>query len=234
MIRLCDLLAVAVDDMRQGGDPRLPLELALIKVTRPGADLDRESLAFRIEQLEQRGPATVAVAETESRVPAPRKDHQRRHLELDQLKPPGSARDPGCRGALGADCVRAARRSLRDRRRHAHRRVPGRRLLPQRQLAEEPKNATLRRCALRGDGPRSPFEVGENEAGRQERRLSEGEFVEEVKQAFDAREVTRMSMPGGMDINKMMQQVQQMQAEMARVQEELATETVEHPPAAAQ
>ena len=31
VIRLCDLLAVAVDDMRQGGDPRLPLELALIK-----------------------------------------------------------------------------------------------------------------------------------------------------------------------------------------------------------
>ena len=57
VIRLCDLLAVAVDDMRQGGDPRLPLELALIKVTRPGADLERESLAFRIEQLERRGPA---------------------------------------------------------------------------------------------------------------------------------------------------------------------------------
>ena len=36
-----------------------------------------------------------------------------------------------------------------------------------------------------------------------------------------------MSGPGGMDINKMMQQVQQMQAEMARVQEELATQTVE-------
>ncbi len=32
---------------------------------------------------------------------------------------------------------------------------------------------------------------------------------------------------GGMDVNKMMQQVQQMQAEMARVQEELANETVE-------
>jgi DNA-binding YbaB/EbfC family protein len=30
-----------------------------------------------------------------------------------------------------------------------------------------------------------------------------------------------------MDLNKMMQQVQQMQAEMARVQEELATQTVE-------
>src|SRR6266550_2131780 len=39
VLRLCDLLAVAVDDMRQGGDPRLPLELALVKVTRPAADL---------------------------------------------------------------------------------------------------------------------------------------------------------------------------------------------------
>jgi nucleoid-associated protein EbfC len=36
-----------------------------------------------------------------------------------------------------------------------------------------------------------------------------------------------MSGPGGMDINKMMKQVQQMQADMARVQEELANETVE-------
>ena len=36
VVRLIDLLAVAVDDMRQGGDPRLPLELALVKVTRPG------------------------------------------------------------------------------------------------------------------------------------------------------------------------------------------------------
>ena len=32
---------------------------------------------------------------------------------------------------------------------------------------------------------------------------------------------------GGMDMNKMLQQVQQMQEQMARAQEELATETVE-------
>jgi DNA polymerase III subunit gamma/tau len=54
VIRLVDLLAVAVEDMRQGGDPRLPLELAIVKVTRPGADLSRESLAYRLEQLETR------------------------------------------------------------------------------------------------------------------------------------------------------------------------------------
>jgi DNA polymerase III subunit gamma/tau len=57
VIRLLDLLAVAVDDMRQGGDPRLPLELALVKVTRPAADLSRESVAFRLERLEQGAPA---------------------------------------------------------------------------------------------------------------------------------------------------------------------------------
>ncbi len=54
VLRLIDLLAVAVEDMRQGGDPRLPLELAIVKVTRPHADLSRESLAHRVELLESR------------------------------------------------------------------------------------------------------------------------------------------------------------------------------------
>src|SRR4029077_9100255 len=57
VIRLLDLLHVAVDDMRQGGDPRLPLELALVKVTRPASDLSREAVAFRLDRLEQRRAA---------------------------------------------------------------------------------------------------------------------------------------------------------------------------------
>ena len=59
VLRLIDLLAIAVDDMRQGGDPRLPLELALVKVTRPASDLSRESIAFRLERLEQGQVSTV-------------------------------------------------------------------------------------------------------------------------------------------------------------------------------
>ncbi|MGH3134050.1 MAG: DNA polymerase III subunit gamma/tau [Gaiellaceae bacterium] len=59
VLRLIDLLAVAVEDMRQGGDPRLPLELALVKVTRPQADLSRESLAHRVELLEGRAPSAA-------------------------------------------------------------------------------------------------------------------------------------------------------------------------------
>jgi DNA polymerase-3 subunit gamma/tau len=54
VLRLIDLLAIAVDDMRQGGDPRLPLELALVKITRPQSDLSRDSLAHRLEVLEAR------------------------------------------------------------------------------------------------------------------------------------------------------------------------------------
>jgi DNA polymerase III subunit gamma/tau len=64
VLRLCDLLAVAVDDYRQGGDPRLPLELALVKVTRPGGDFSRESMAFRLDQLEQRLAGTAPAPPT--------------------------------------------------------------------------------------------------------------------------------------------------------------------------
>ncbi len=68
VLRLIDLLAVAVDDMRQGGDPRLPLELALVKVTRPAADLARESVAFRLERLEQGQSQGLALRDTSRRL----------------------------------------------------------------------------------------------------------------------------------------------------------------------
>jgi DNA polymerase III subunit gamma/tau len=93
VLRLCDLLAVAVEDMRQGGDPRLPFELALVKVTRPGADLSAESMAYRLELLEQRGgaPAPPSVGadplgtDPEESVSAePRPDPP--SLELEQLQ----------------------------------------------------------------------------------------------------------------------------------------------------
>src|ERR671927_531717 len=71
VLRLVDLLAVAVEDMRQGGDPRLPLELALVKVTRPAADLSRESLAYRVELLEHRPVAAPAAEETPPAAPEP-------------------------------------------------------------------------------------------------------------------------------------------------------------------
>jgi DNA polymerase III subunit gamma/tau len=73
VLRLIDLLAVVLEDDRQGGDPRLPLELALVKVTRPQSDLARESLVHRVEVLESRLHAGAPAAESwgPSPVPAP-------------------------------------------------------------------------------------------------------------------------------------------------------------------
>jgi DNA polymerase III subunit gamma/tau len=100
VLRLIDLLAVAVEDMKQGGDPRLPLELALVKVTRPQADLSRESLAHRVELLESRphtsgptpvaaeppAPAVPATAASAPPVPAPEPPNaDAPDLELDQV-----------------------------------------------------------------------------------------------------------------------------------------------------
>jgi DNA polymerase III subunit gamma/tau len=197
VIRLCDLLAVAVDDMRQGGDPRLPLELALIKVTRPGADLDRESLSFRLEQLEQRGPVTsmvsreeVAVPEMDATTPEPPP------VELDQLKAAWQ------RSVIPAVEERSVPTASVLREAHPAG-LAGDTLTVEfpaaasfhRQLAEEPKNATMLVDALYEVTGRKfalEFEVGENGETEveQERQLSEEELVEEFKQRFDAREVT--------------------------------------------
>jgi DNA polymerase-3 subunit gamma/tau len=65
VLRLIDLLALAVEEIREGGDPRLPLELALVKVTRPQADRSRDALLLRLEHLEARvgaEPRQAAVA----------------------------------------------------------------------------------------------------------------------------------------------------------------------------
>src|SRR5262249_10312214 len=99
VLRLCDLLAGAGDDMRQGGDPRLPLALALVKVTRPGADLSQESLAYRLELLERRAsgfpghvqgtiPGAGAGTEPEETRPEepPEEPPEPRSLELGQLQ----------------------------------------------------------------------------------------------------------------------------------------------------
>jgi DNA polymerase-3 subunit gamma/tau len=199
VLRLCDLLAVAVDDMRQGGDPRLPLELALIKVTRPGADLERESLAFRIDQLERRGPAASAEpAATENpaveEVPAPPPTVP--PVELEQLQ------DAWQRSVIPAVESRSIPTAsvLREAQPTA---LAGDTLtleFPaaasfQRNRAEEPKNATLLLDALyevTGRRFALTFVVGENGEPEtvEQRPLSEEELVEELKQTFDAREVT--------------------------------------------
>ncbi len=201
VIRLVDLLAVAVEDMRQGGDPRLPLELALVKVTRPGADLSRESLAFRLEQLETRGH--VPTAHVSGTVPETRPEEAPLEsvamvsppsLELEQLQ---EAWQRTILPAVEERSIPAAS-VLRE----AHPAGLADDLLTvefpssasfHRQLAEEPKNATLLADALyEVTGRRLGLAFAEGEArdtpAEDDEPPGEEHILELVKETFDARE----------------------------------------------
>ena len=205
VLRLIDLLAVAVEDMRQGGDPRLPLELAIVKVTRPHADLSRESLAHRVELLESRGPATsgaqapdaTPVAATPAAA-APSRDEESvgPDLELDQV----------------ADAwLRSIVEAVRERS------IPVASLLAEamptelmgdtltvefpsgndfhRQQIAEPQNIGLLRDALyevTGRRLAIVLEAGQaaGEAQAHDEPLSEESWISSLRETFDAREVT--------------------------------------------
>jgi DNA polymerase-3 subunit gamma/tau len=210
VLRLVDLLAVAVDDVRQGGDPRLPLELALVKVTRPGADLSRQSLSYRLDQLETRvrdghhappaaapkvepTPASAApeAPQTEpAAADAPAVDlEQLQHLWKQAILPAVSERSIPTASVLGE-----ARPSE----------LAGERLVIEfppaasfhRNLAEERKNAVLLAEVLHeitGHRFALTFAVGEGSPDDEESApaepQSEEEFVSLFKNTFDAREV---------------------------------------------
>jgi DNA polymerase III subunit gamma/tau len=205
VLRLCDLLAVAVEDLRQGGDPRLPLELALVKVTRPAADLSRESTAHRLELLER----AVHSGHVQGSDPGPRPEEAgpleetpappaaAPSLELEQLQeawqrtilpaveeksiPTASvlreAHPKGLAGdTLTVEFPRTAEFHLK--------------------LAEDPKNATLLAEALyevTGRRLALAFEVGENGGEAEpehEEPAGEEQIIELMKGTFDAREVS--------------------------------------------
>jgi DNA polymerase III subunit gamma/tau len=200
VIRLLDLLAVAVDDMRQGGDPRLPLELGLVKVTRPGADLARESLAYRIEQLESRAggaPAPVVAPPARSQRPEPKAANVSAppDLELEQLQdawsrtivPAVAERSIPISTVLGeARPAQLANDTLTVE-------FPASASF-HRQLAEEPKNATLLADALyevTGRRLALAFAVGEREESgvtELDEPAGEDRIIELLKTDLDARE----------------------------------------------
>ena len=197
VIRLLDLLAVAVDDMRQGADPRLPLELAFVKVTRPAADLSRESIAFRLEQLESRGVAPAApVAAAPPPAAAPPAPPAMPDVELEQLQ------EAWARTIVPAVAERSIpTSSLFGEARPAD--LDGDTLTVEfpanadfhRKLAEDPKNSTLLRDALyevTGRRLAVAFALGEDGETEEEHDsdepVGEEKFLELLKETFDARE----------------------------------------------
>jgi DNA polymerase-3 subunit gamma/tau len=199
VLRLIDLLAVAVDDVRQGGDPRLPLELALVKVTRPGADLARESLSFRIEQLESRArgerPQLAPAEQPDSRPPTPAPAAAQPALELTELRqawqttvlPAVSER------SIPTSSVLAEARPAALDGDHLVLEFPPAASF-HRNLAEEQKNADLLAEVLyevTGRRLTLAFELGEgpHEEEAEEEPATEEEIISLMKTTFDAREI---------------------------------------------
>jgi len=72
LLRAIDLLAVAISAVREGSEPRLGLEVALLKATQPQADQSLQALMFRLDQLEARlGASAAAPAAGEAAPGAP-------------------------------------------------------------------------------------------------------------------------------------------------------------------
>ena len=191
--------------MRQGGDPRLPLELALVKVTRPASDLSRESLAFRLERLEaghvparrakRRDCDSCSADDAAARAAPARRRRRRLRVELEQLQeawrrtilpaveqrsiPIGKTLGEAHPAALAGDTLTLE--------------------FPQTaafhlKLAEDPKNAALLRDALyevTGRKLAVVFELGEtgNASSTRTTPTSEEDVLELMKSTFDAREL---------------------------------------------
>ena len=71
IVRAIEFLATGIAAVRDGSDPRIQLELALLKATQPQADLSLQALMFRIEQLERRLGGETASAPAEAEEPRP-------------------------------------------------------------------------------------------------------------------------------------------------------------------
>jgi DNA polymerase-3 subunit gamma/tau len=213
VLRLCDLLSVAVDDMRQGGDPRLPLELALVKVTRPGADLSQESLSYRLELLERRAhseldrgtvpgtvsktvPGTAGTADETMSQPPDEAQPEPPPLELQQLQ------EAWQRSVIEAVEQRSIPVASMLREAHPVALVDDRLTVEfareagfHLKLAQEPKNVAILRDALydvTGRQLAPEFTLGERtrtEDETEEGPLGEEELVTLLKETFDAREV---------------------------------------------
>ena len=67
ILRAIDFLAAAIAAVKDGSEPRIQLEMALLKATQPQADLSLQALMFRIDQLER--AAGVALPKLRRRAP---------------------------------------------------------------------------------------------------------------------------------------------------------------------
>jgi len=99
--RALESVGAAMVDMRQAADPRVPLEVALIRLTSPATDTSASALLERIEELERR-VARGVVAPAGSAAPA---------APAAPAPPPAAAKGPAAPGSHSAPAAPASPRA---------------------------------------------------------------------------------------------------------------------------
>ncbi len=102
--RALEALGEALLEMRQAPDPRIPLEVALVRLTRPGADRSVDALVARIEQLER----SVAGGAPDGGAPAAGRAAAEPVTAGRSTAVPAPPASPAGSGARPADAARAA------------------------------------------------------------------------------------------------------------------------------
>ncbi|MEJ7789672.1 MAG: hypothetical protein WKF29_07280, partial [Thermoleophilaceae bacterium] len=104
VVRAIDLLATALASVKDGSEPRLALEVALMKATQPPADQSLGALMFRIDQLEARLGQVGSGTETErpaEEAGAPRAASRSTPVQgAPASAPRGQGSEPGPAGAV--------------------------------------------------------------------------------------------------------------------------------------
>ena len=251
----------AIAAVKDGSEPRIQLEMALLKATQPQADLSLQALMFRIEQLEARlgfraGGAGRRSAERpagEAAAPSPAPARRRRVAVGGGRDGPQAEAEPLPRRSARwswNSCRRSGRRSPRRSPRRTG--CSARRSARPRPMAIEAERLTvafppdaafvkkkaeanrdLVQRALRGLTGHTlavGYELREDALPAGPELLGEEELIERLRaefaaeEVFDEEEASRWRQP---NMNAMLKQVQKMQADMAKAQEELKNEVVE-------
>ena len=209
--RLIDLLRGVLDDVRDGADPRLPLELALVRTCRPAGDLTAEAFDQRLSRVEaaMQGAAPSPPAAAAAPPPPPPDATPAAAEPAPPAGPP--APDPGRLADRWHEAVvpEVSRRSaaLGSLLEHA---VPEAEsgdvvlAFPQSQVfakttADTPQNRALIESVLEqavGEPVRVRMEVAEGDVEQEPapervepKRLDEADLLSQLKDKFDAREI---------------------------------------------
>src|SRR5689334_14702328 len=109
ILRAIDLLAAAIAAVKDGAEPRIQLEMAMLKSSQPSSDLSLQALMFRIEQLERRIQGGAAAAPADA--PAPEAPQQ---AQVPAPAPSSAPRGSAQPAAAAAPVVEAVSQPVAD------------------------------------------------------------------------------------------------------------------------